>query len=250
MDQQTGSALGRIRAALPSLIPSERRVGDVIVDHAADVIDWSVADLAALAGTSTATAVRACQHLGFSGFRQLRLQLVRDGAEAPQPCESFFAMAAACVADGESALDRESFARAARALARARRVLFVGNGESAFLAQAAAFRFTMTGTTVQVPTETVSQQAIACRLGARDVCVAISYSGDTDATIRAATAARTAGARTVVVTAFSHSPLAELADLLLLSGATASGRERDIAAGRITQLALLHALHEAARPSV
>ena len=72
-----GSVLLRVRAALPLLGPSERRVAQVILDRPGAVTEWSTAELATEAGTSTATVVRACQNLGFRGFQHLRLEVAR-----------------------------------------------------------------------------------------------------------------------------------------------------------------------------
>ncbi len=68
----------RVRAAASALGPSEGRVAAVIMDRPDDVVDWSAAELAAAAGTSTATVIRACQSLGFRGFQHLRLELARS----------------------------------------------------------------------------------------------------------------------------------------------------------------------------
>jgi protein-tyrosine phosphatase len=73
-----GSLFAAIRATLPGLIPSERRVAEVCLRRADEVADWSAAQLATAAEVSTATVVRTCQSMGFRGFQQFRMAFARE----------------------------------------------------------------------------------------------------------------------------------------------------------------------------
>ncbi|BAH50718.1 putative RpiR family transcriptional regulator [Rhodococcus opacus B4] len=79
----SGPASMAIRAAVPSLTQSERRVAEVCLERPRDVAWGSVADLAAQSRASSATVVRACRRLGYAGFRHLRGALLEElGASA------------------------------------------------------------------------------------------------------------------------------------------------------------------------
>ncbi|MEV0700402.1 MurR/RpiR family transcriptional regulator [Saccharopolyspora sp. NPDC050389] len=256
-DQPVGGTLARIRATLPALLPSEQRVAEVVLARPKEVIDWSVADLAAAANTSSATAVRACQHLGFRGFQQLRLLLARDiGAGVQQVNPEFgpddppeavasavFGAVSAAVAEGMSTVDTGALARAADLLTGAQRLLFVGNGGSAFVAQAAALRFVSTGLPADAPADAVTQQITARLLGSADVCVAVSSSGANELTVRAAEAAQKAGAAVIGVTGFARSPLIGVTDIALVTGTSSPLAAHNVMSGPMTQLALLVSLH-------
>jgi DNA-binding MurR/RpiR family transcriptional regulator len=54
-------------------------------------------------------------------------------------------------------------------------------------------------------------------LGPRDAAIGISHGGHTHETVDRLAKARTLGAKTIALTSFRHSPLAELADILLLT---------------------------------
>ncbi|WP_037360993.1 MurR/RpiR family transcriptional regulator [Amycolatopsis orientalis] len=258
-ERPAGSTLAVIRAALPALLPSEQRVAEVVLARPAEVVDWSVADLAAAANTSSATAVRACQHLGFRGFQQLRLLLARDVGTAAEPASpefgpedsaetiaaAVFATASSVLAGGMGAVDPAELRKAADVMTTARRLVFVANGASGFVAQAAAFRYVGTGFLAEAPTEAITQQIVCRLLAPEDVCVAISSSGSNELTLRAAEAAAKAGATVVGVTSFAHSPLTAVADLTLITG-TAPFQGNDVLAGPMAQLALLVSLQLAA----
>lgn len=64
------SVAARIHVALPTLVPSDAKVARVILANPDRVLHCTITDLAA-AGTSASTVVRACQRLGFRGFRDL-----------------------------------------------------------------------------------------------------------------------------------------------------------------------------------
>ncbi|MDA3624424.1 MurR/RpiR family transcriptional regulator [Saccharopolyspora oryzae] len=255
-DQPVGGTLARIRATLPALLPSEQRVAEVLLARPKEVVDWSVADLAAAASTSSATAVRACQHLGFRGFQQLRLLLARDigaGAQQAEPefspedppeavASAVFSAVSSAVSAGMSTIDADALARAADRMTAARRILFVGNGGSSFVAQAAAFRFAAAGFPADAPVDAVTQQITARLLAPEDLCVAVSSSGANELTVRAAEAAQKAGAGMIGVTGFARSPLASVSDIVLVTGTAPPVAEPNVLSGPMTQLALLVSL--------
>lgn len=66
----------RVAARLADLSPSEVRVASFILEHAEDVAFLSVNDLARTLDSSDATVVRTAQALGYSGFPDLRRELI------------------------------------------------------------------------------------------------------------------------------------------------------------------------------
>ena len=73
----------RIIAALPALSASERRVGEAVRADPELVVQGTLARLARRAGVSDPTVLRFCRSLGFEGYNDLRLAIVRGGATAP-----------------------------------------------------------------------------------------------------------------------------------------------------------------------
>ncbi|RVW11490.1 MurR/RpiR family transcriptional regulator [Prescottella agglutinans] len=226
-----GTTTATIRALSASLAPSERRVADVCVERPREVAWWSAADLAAAASTSTATVVRACQNLGFSGFQHVRMLLLRDlGAESSTAADAtsppgsvgvlrtIVAEVGTDLAGGLAPLSEDAFDDAVRVLANARRILVVANGGSSTAATAFAVRFLLRGRAAEAPTDTVLQALTARTLSDDDVCVAVSDSGMNAYTIDAARTARDAGAHVVGVTAHARSSLVDLADTSLVVG--------------------------------
>ncbi|PZG43281.1 hypothetical protein C1I98_18580 [Spongiactinospora gelatinilytica] len=185
-----GGAAARIRALLPSLVPSERRVADVCLKRPAAVIEWSVAEPAAAAGTSTATVVRACKTLGFEGFQHLRLMLARDTAQLGAPSEppedapagivsAVFKAAAGSLGPALETLEESELDRAVEVVADARRLLLVGAGGSDPPVQDAALRFVCAGRPAEAPIDAITQTLTARLLSPADACVVVSHRAST-----------------------------------------------------------------------
>jgi len=68
----SGSYIARIRAALPSLHPSERRLADTILSFPGEIASYSATELAQLATVSNATVTRFVRRLGYENFDQAR----------------------------------------------------------------------------------------------------------------------------------------------------------------------------------
>lgn len=252
-----GTVVSSIRAQLPSLAPSERRVAQSCVDRPHETAWSSVADVAAAAETSTATVVRTCQNLGFGGFQQLRMLLLRDfGAEHTVPSadndgddvslldtimrevadDLAGSLAPLSSPDAKAALDR---------VRTAERVLVVGNGGSAPAAVSFATRMLVSGRRIEVPTDAIVQQISAQQLTGRDVLLAISDTGLNPRTVEAAEAAKGAGAPIIGITAHPRSRLARLADHALVIGGGAGPYSGHGVSAPVIQTAFLLAFAQA-----
>ncbi|KTS06444.1 MurR/RpiR family transcriptional regulator [Microbacterium testaceum] len=222
----------RIAAVRNSLQPSERRVADLIVDDPDAVIELTAQQIADRVGVGRSSVVRACQTFGYRGYPQLRVALAAErGRRAVAPVAQDGALggirsAIDRIADDlravTSLLDAEGVSDAVAAVVAARRLLVVASGLSAPVAIDLAMRLTAVGRPAETVGDPIGQQIAARHLAPEDVCVVISGSGANEASLRAASAARAAGARVIALTSFSASPLTERADLslVLASGGT------------------------------
>ena len=76
----TGSPtpLSALRSQHGGLPEAEARVADAVLADPALVTSESVSDLAARAGSSTATVVRMCRRIGFDGFYRFKIALAHE----------------------------------------------------------------------------------------------------------------------------------------------------------------------------
>jgi RpiR family carbohydrate utilization transcriptional regulator len=261
--------LPHLRAQLPTLGASDRKVADVVLAQPGAVVFWSVTELADAAGTAKSSVVRFCQGLGLRGYHDLKLVLAQETAVEHRGAGPVLAGTGTGVSrsgdpderdravdvlgtvvwrgvemlrDTAATVQRDAFDTAARRLAQAHSVLLVGAGTSAPLAQDAAQRLRSIGVRAAAPSDAPGQLVAAALLTRDDVCLAISHSGATRGTTAAATAATDAGATTVAVTSYSRSPLTELADHVLVAGARAVSPRVPSLTSRLAHVVVLDAL--------
>lgn len=247
-----------VRALLPSLGKSDARVARVMLGDPRRVIHLSVQQLAAEAGTSASTVVRCCQRLGFKGFQHLKIALAQDLGAARMPeaggpsdtgrgslgetLRGVLESGARALGDALSTVGEAEFGEAVSAVKHADRVLFVGVGTSAPLAQDAAYRFLTIGVRAEAPPDVHTQHVASRLLGRDDVCFAVSHTGATTETVASVRAARVAGAKVVAVTSFSRSPLTEHSDVVLVAGGPEESFRLEAMTSRIAHLSVLDAL--------
>ncbi len=75
------SFMAQVRAALPSLHPSERRLAEVVLNFPGELASYSASELARLAHVSNATVTRFVRKVGYASFEEAR-QAARDGAHS------------------------------------------------------------------------------------------------------------------------------------------------------------------------
>jgi RpiR family transcriptional regulator, carbohydrate utilization regulator len=253
----TTSALGRIRAMLPSLPPSDLRAAQVIANRGADILSCSITQVAQEAGVAESTVIRACKRLGFSGFQDIKLAIAKDTQSptrfladeiddndaAPQIIEKIFGASAAVIADAATSVDPDRLNAVVAAVAKAGQVLFVGFGPSSPIAQDAAYRFRSLGVRVDAPLDPLTQHLAAAMLRERDVCIAVSHTGATRETLDVVQAANDRGATTAAITSFARSPLTELAHHALIAGGRQLGFRVEAMASRLAHICVIDALY-------
>jgi DNA-binding MurR/RpiR family transcriptional regulator len=256
---QAPAILERLRAALATLTPAERRVAEAVLRDPLGVIHQSVSQLAQDANTSAATVVRLCTGIGLRGYQELKITLATQAIPAPARVHSdvqndddaqavvrklLDGTANALLRTADS-LDAAVLAAIAERIMGAERVLFGAVGTSAPLAQDIAYRLTTLGIAATYVPDVHAQHVTARMLGPRDLLFAISHTGSTFETLAVVRAARQSGAGTVALTSFSASPLTEVVDLSLVAGSSETSYRVEAMASRIVHLAVLDALYVA-----
>jgi DNA-binding MurR/RpiR family transcriptional regulator len=246
-----------MRAAYPSLPPSERKVVDFILSDFEEVIRMTLAELAQNSGVSDATVLRLCRSLGLNNFRELKIALTRSMGDTPRlihddVCEGDSSAAIArkvlytaiqAVQDTLQVLDDEAFEQAVDLLHHAGRILIAGVGTSGPLAHEMYNRLMRLRLNCHVHTDMYLQVIEAALLTSEDVVVLISQNGATVGPIRTAQEARRKGARVIVITGNAVSDLSELADVILLS--VSHETRLEAIDSRVVQHAMVQALYVA-----
>ena len=249
----------RIATVINALLPSERRVVELILADTEGAMESTAQELADRAGVARSTVVRACQSLGYRGYPQLRVALTRELAQASQASQreqdygtsalgrirADIDALAASLPQVASVLTEESVESAIALIVNARRLLALATGLSSPLASDLSMRLTAIGRPTEFVGDPIGQQIAARQLTAHDTAVVISGSGANESSLRSARAVRAAGAKLIVVTSFASSPLVSLADVaLVVAPATGSFRHEIEHTSRVPHVILLESLVE------
>lgn len=246
----------QIRMKLPGLTPLEAKVAADILARKDIDESMPLRDVATGSGVSEAMVVKVAKKLGFGGFREFRQGLVdyyrsdtaalhaEIGADdtSGQIVQKVFRTAMQALEETFAILDLEAFDRAADYLHRARQRDFYGLGGSAQIARDVSHKFLRIGIRSSVFDDAHMMMMSAALLGPDDVAIAFSHSGSTSAAIDAVELARKNGARTIAVTNYPDSPVAQIVDVVLCSTAQNNPLLGENATARIAQLNLLDAL--------
>ncbi|NTE56603.1 MurR/RpiR family transcriptional regulator [Agrobacterium tumefaciens] len=246
----------RIRMMMPLLTPLEARVVETVFALRTFDDDTSLKEIASEAGVSEAMVVKITKKLGFAGYREFRNAVAQYNrlptAEMHQELsledtsqeiiQKVFRTSIHALEETLSIMDVSAFDRAADLIHGARSRDFYGVGGSAQIARDASHKFLRIGVRAQVFDDSHMMLMSASLLGEGDIAIGFSHSGNTVAVIEAVQLARKNGARTIAITNYNASPLAQHADVVLCSTAQGSPLMGENAAARIAQLNILDAV--------
>lgn len=246
----------RIATVINSLLPSERRVVELILADSEGMVEITAQDLADRAGVARSTVIRTCQSLGYKGYPQLRVALTRElaqsggrerdyGSRALGRIKADIDALAASLPQIASVLTDDAVEGAVDLIVGAKRLLAIANGLSSPLAIDLAMRLTAVGRPTEFVADQIGQQIAARQLAPEDTCIVISGSGANETSLRSARAVQAAGAKLVVLTSFARSPLVSLADVaLVVAPASGSFRHELEHTSRVPHVILLESLVE------
>ena len=223
----------RIAAAMPTLTPIHRRMGEYVLANLFRAATMRIDELASVVGASVATANRFARALGFDGYPQFREALVRGFEATLAPVERLrsaqeslasgdnlldgsLEQAAANLQSTRTAIDSAAAEAAVEAIIAARRVFVLGYGASAFLAGLMEHGLMPYHDNVQSLALIGGPSHAARRLFTADdgdLVIGIAFPRYLDDTIELARRAASRGARVLALTDSPRSPLAQFADL-------------------------------------
>ncbi len=242
----------RIKTTYQSLSQSEKSVGEFILSNAEKTMSMTLAEVAAASMVSDATALRFSRSLGYRGWLELKVALIRslpeenDNVLSPENKDegslfsSIIEQSKLSLDETLAAFNENTFRDVVKAVLESDRILVIGSGTSGPVAQDLYNRLFRLGIFCSVETDGLLQLMQASIMTPRDLMIVISQSGEADSILRTVGIAKGCGARVVTITGSRLSGLAKLSEYILLSVCHESNAET--MSGRIAQHAIVHAL--------
>ena len=224
MEHAEISVVDNIRQMYEELFTAEKKAADYILKNRQEVVMLNVSELAHKSGTSEATVVRMCKHLGYDGYFQMRLLMSRDAGQYKQPSTTDGMLVSShqiFAGDGERVISlaksvpTETLLCAAELLRNAEMIHIVSVGNNIPIVWDLGFRLERNGlkcTYSVLPEHFFNHISLG---SSSDVVYAISRSGSSTQVIKAVELAHKKKMKTIIVTGELNKPFVEDADCVI-----------------------------------
>ncbi|RHO19453.1 MurR/RpiR family transcriptional regulator [Amedibacterium intestinale] len=205
------------------LFSAEKKVADFVLNYPEKVIMLNVSELSSNSGASEATVVRACKHLGFDGYYQMRLLLSRSLGKSEQKdisvdmnsVQKIFSYEVDRIHNLANSIHADELLMAAKLILQSSVVHIVGVGNTVPIVMDLGFRLERNGIRCMynsVPELFYNHISLA---GNNDIVIAFSRTGASTQVVRAVEYAREKGMKIIVVTGELNKQLVDKADCVI-----------------------------------
>jgi DNA-binding MurR/RpiR family transcriptional regulator len=223
----------RLEDAKPTMTRTEKMVASYVEERLSKIPAMSIKQLAKQSGTSEASVLRFCKVLGYRGYREFTLSLsaalgsieekteekkytdICPGDRLETIIENVSFNNRRSIEDTLMVLDKEQVEEAVSLLSSAQWVNWYGLGASGLVCQDAQQKFVRIKKHCQAFVDSHSIRTTASILEKEDVAVFVSNSGMTEEILDALALVRENGAKSIAITRYSKSDLAQGANVIL-----------------------------------
>lgn len=224
-----------IEEGMPTFSKGQKRIANYILEHYDKAAYMTASKMGALVGVSESTVVRFAIELGFDGYPDMQKslqELIRMKLTSVQRVEVTNSLIGEgdvldkiLISDAEKIrhtleeIDREAFEAAVDKIVAADKIYIIGVRSSSSLAGFLNFNFRMMFDNVKFVQTTSGSEMFEqiMSIGERDVMIAISFPRYSKRIVNAVEYAHNAGADVISLTDSHQSPIAGMADQLLLA---------------------------------
>lgn len=254
------SVLDKILSSYAECYDAEKKVADFVLDHPAQVIDMTVAELAGQCGVSEATIIRFCKRCGCKGFHRLKLDLARETAVSNLPDSAANELRADDLRSSIQkilqnkqeelqetlqGIDAETCRNVLDLLQQARMVVFAAVGNTIPIALDSVYKFNELGITAITSTIWEHLSVTVRTLTPQDVVVVLSASGESKHVLDIANYAVERDIPVVAITNHMDSTLAKMSRYVLrtVSREKLFFRNHSVLSTRLSMMAVVEMLY-------
>jgi RpiR family carbohydrate utilization transcriptional regulator len=231
------------------LQPALRRIADYILEHLEECKTITTKRLAAVCEVAESTVTRFVREIGCDSFQELKIAIAEylmasHSGEVPESelhvfedigrtdsidtiVGKIYHRNVQTLLDTKQLINPEKLSQAAEAIESAELLLFCCMGSSGVAAEEAVMRFSRAGKKCLLNRDESIQSIHAAITTKKDVVIGISNSGRSTSVIRCLKLARQNGAKTIAITSFEDSPIAQHADIALFTSTKNRGTGLD-----------------------
>ncbi|MDY6866846.1 MAG: MurR/RpiR family transcriptional regulator, partial [Chloroflexota bacterium] len=230
---ETQPTFSKIRAELPNMTRTQRKIADFILKNPSILIKNSITDICEKSGVkSPASIVRFYKLLDFSGYKEFKITIAQELArktfyhsyedinidDSPDEIKNkIFSGAISTLVTNSRFDNMEEYKKARDLILKSNRIIFLGYAASAAICYYAYFRFTELGFNCHFFSDSHINATVLARPNPDDLVFCISYSGETKDIIAPLENIAHKDISTIALTSNSDSSLSDLADVVLLT---------------------------------
>ena len=256
MGQTTPECIVKLRSVYNTLRPKPALVAEYIFEHAEEVVNLSIGDLANLVGVSQFSVINCIKAAGYSGFPDFKIDLalglgkedpllfgsVEEGDEPYTILTKVMQQASRSLIDTVSLIDQSSFFVAMKMIHSARRVVLFGRGNSSFAAEHLSFGLERLGIATVYHRDQIYQTIASENLAPTDLAIVFTVTGQSDTVRKWLSNAQKSGCATLVIACSQSAAISQYADCVLLTSYSNPDILQDINNGFLEHMALSAAI--------
>lgn len=245
---------------------AEKKVSEYVLEHKAEIQYMSISELADECGVAEATISRFCRRLKLKGYNAFKLAFAKAEVaehsslavskkepqeEVVDPEDSLMELGRKACNSHVAALNQslellqpECIKQAVDMICGAERIYFMGQGGSMLMSMVAAHQFSTVSPRFFAVQDSHVQASTVALMDENDVVVFFSYSGSTKELMEIMGLARNFGVKVILVTRFSKSPGAALANVVLQCGSNEGPLQLGSMPAKMAQLFVVDVLFQ------
>lgn len=246
----------KIKSIYRDLSKKEAAIADFLLEDPKKVSRMTINEISSALGLADSTVFQFTRKLGYRGFRDFRNDLLTEEFDpeisihenikrtdhALEMAQKVFESTIQSLQSTSALLRKEDLERASQLIIDASRLFFFGVGGSNVVCYDAYHKFLRSPVPCQFAIDFHIQLMQASLLKPDDCALIVTHTGLTRETMKIAEIAREKEASIIVLTSYPLSPLAKLADAVLISLSEETGYRSESLSSRIAQLAIIDSL--------
>jgi len=248
--------LTQIKSLTLDMTDSERLIAEYILNNPEEIFNLKIDDLAKKLSVSLPTVFRFSKKLGFEGFKDFKVALIRDMAigmnievenidedSIESTTKNIFEKICSNLKETLSIINFDDFSRAVDIITGSKRIIFFAVSYSTSVALDAYAKFLSAGFNSVYDKESYMQRVISTQCTPKDAVIGISFSGASREVVDCMRNANNNGAKTICLTTFMKSPITEYSGICIYSAPVHAKYQRIDLPSKMSFTAILDALY-------
>ena len=221
----------KIKERWDEFTPSDKKIGEYIVDNPEQIVNYNTLELADLIDTSQSAIIRFIKKIGYKGYIDFKIDVAKSLEESNdffpdevitknESIENIISKSKnnvlATVEKTYALIDTEAIKRAIKDINKANNIYLAGVGSSGLICEDFSYKLQRSGKKVFYQVDAHTNLALVTNIDKEDLLIAISYSGLTKEILIASEYAKKVGAKVISISKSLNSTLAHNSNELLL----------------------------------